>query len=66
MASQCCSTNTRPEPAAHLAAVVVGIWILLNAVALVYLISHADSPGVRQFLERLDTADAPAWPNYVD
>jgi hypothetical protein len=69
MTSQHCIGRTRPEPAndaTDVAALIVGIWILLNAVAAVYVVSHADSPGVRHFLERLNAADAPGLPYYVD
>jgi hypothetical protein len=52
----------RPQPAGHAAnvfAFIGAIWILLNALASAYVITHADSPRVRQFLERLIEADAP-------
>jgi len=50
----------------HVTALIVGIWILLNAVAAAYIASHADSMGMRQFLERLNAADVRALPNYID
>ncbi len=66
MTTEHCDSKTRPESTTHVTALVVGVWILLNALASAYVASHADSTGVRQFLERLNAADAPALPNYID
>jgi hypothetical protein len=47
-------------------ALIGAIWILLNALASTYVVTHADSIAVRQFLDHLDPADAPPLPNNVD
>ena len=66
MTSEHCNSKTRPEPTMHVTALIVGIWILLNTVAAAYIASHADSMGMRQFLDRLNAADVRALPNYID
>jgi hypothetical protein len=66
MTSEHCDSKTRRQPTMHATAFIVGIWIVLNAVAAAYIASHADSIGVRQFLERLNAADVRALPNYTD
>jgi len=66
MTSEHCDSKTRPEPSTHATALIVGIWILLNAVAAAYIASHADSIGMRQFLERWNAVDVRALPNYTD
>jgi hypothetical protein len=66
MTSEHCDSKTRPEPTKHLTALIVGIWILLNAIVAAYIGSHAHSMGIRQFLERFNAADVRALPNYID
>jgi hypothetical protein len=66
MTSEHCNSKTRPEPTTHVTALIVGIWILLNAVAATYIASHAGSNGMRQFLERLNATDVRALPNYIE
>ena len=61
-----CHESAGAEPTMHVTALIVGIWILLNAVAAAYIASHADSMGMRQFLERLNAADVRALPNYIE
>jgi CHASE1-domain containing sensor protein len=66
MTSEHCGSKTRPGPTKHVTALIVGIWILLNAVAAAYIASHVHSTHVRQFLERFNAADVRALPNYID
>jgi hypothetical protein len=61
-----CSRKTRIDSTAYAMAFVAGLWILLNALASVYVVRHADQAGVRQFLERMNAPDAPALPRYGD
>jgi len=44
------SRKTRTDPTAYTMAFVAGVWILLNALASVYVVRHADQMGVRRFL----------------
>ena len=67
MSSEPCPNRPQPAgPSAYVFAFIGAIWILLNALASTYVVTHADAPGVRQFLEHLDAADAPPLPNNVD
>jgi hypothetical protein len=66
MTCETCNRKTRSDPATYAFAFVAAIWILLNLIASAYVVTHADSAGVRQFLERVNTADAPLLPNNVD
>jgi hypothetical protein len=66
MTSEHCDSKTRPEPTKHVTALIIGIWILLNAVAAAYIASHARSTGMQQFLERFNATDVRALPNYID
>jgi len=66
MTSEHCDSKTRHEPARHITALIIGIWLLLNAVVAAYVASHSHSMGIRQFLERFNAADVGALPNYTD
>jgi hypothetical protein len=66
MTSEPCSSRNRKDSTVYVFAFIGAIWILLNALVSAYLVTHADAPGVRQFLEHLDAADVPPLPNNVD
>jgi len=66
MTSQHCSRKNAPESATNAAAPALGIWILLNALTSAYVASHIDSPGVRQFLERLNATNPPTLSDHID
>jgi hypothetical protein len=60
MTSEPCPNRSAPAgPAAYILAFIGAIWILLNALGSAYVVTHADTPAVRQFLERVNQADAP-------
>jgi hypothetical protein len=66
MTSEPCSSRSRDGSGIYVLVMIGAIWILLNALASTYVVTHADSAAVRQFLEHLNPADAPPLPNNVD
>jgi hypothetical protein len=66
MTSEPCNKRNRHGSGGHVLALIGAIWILLNALASTYVVTHADSGAVRQFLDHLNPADAPPLPNNVD
>jgi hypothetical protein len=66
MTSEPCNSRNRNGSGGYTLALIGAIWILLNALASTYVVTHADSAAVRQFLEHLNPADAPPLPNSTD
>jgi hypothetical protein len=66
MTSEPCNSRNRNGSGAYVLGLIGAIWILLNALASTYVVTHVDAPAVRQFLEHLNLADAPPLPNNVD
>jgi hypothetical protein len=66
MTSEPCNSRNRNGSGAYVLALIGAMWILLNALASTYVVTHADSATVRQFVENLSPADAPPLPNNVD
>jgi hypothetical protein len=60
MTSEHCSGKAGAEPAARTMAFLVGLWMLLNAIASAYVATHGSAVEVRQFLERLNAVNTPA------
>jgi hypothetical protein len=66
MTSEPCDSRNRDGSGGYVLVLIGAIWILLNALASTYVVTHADSGAVRQFLDHLNPADAPPLPNNVD
>jgi hypothetical protein len=64
--SSLCRDRRESTKRAHVSVVLVGLWIILNAVAMTYCVTHANDLGVREFLEHLQGGAPPVWSAYSD